>query len=392
VRVLHIVKTATGCTWAYYQIRVLQEVGVDVVVALPSVDEGLGPAYRRLGVKVVAANLDFPARRPWAVLPVLSACRRLVDQVQPDLIHLHHVGPTLVVRLALGKNHSIPRVFQVPGPLHLESEFFAGLDKNLAGGSDYWIATCEWIFRKYLELGVKPERIFLSYLGTDIHRFDALRSGTLRSELGIRAETPLIGIVAYMYAPKWFLGQERGLKGHEDFFAALDLARGEWPEVRAVAIGGAWDNAGWYENRVRYRGRTICNGFLTFLGTRPDVALLYPDLDLAVAPSHSENCGPVVEPLLSGVPVVASNVGGLPDVIRDGETGWLVPPRDPRVLARTILEALRNTAEARRRTESGQRLVRDRFDANRTGREIAQIYGRILGQIKPSEASCQHAV
>jgi len=379
VRVLHIVKTAVGATWVYEQVRVLTSLGVDVVVALPSADRGLGPAYRRAGAEVVAINLDFPARRPWQLPRVLAACRELVARVQPDLIHCHHVGTMLVVRLALGSGSKIPRIFQVPGPLHLESPAFASLDIRLAGPPDRWIATCEWTRRKYLEMGVPANRVFLSYAGTDIRQFAPGGTGKLRGELGLSSDVPLVGMVAYMYAPKWFLGQERGLKGHEDFFAALNLAREQMPDIRGVVIGGGWDGAAWYEDRLRYRGHAICDGSLMFLGTRRDVAALYPDLDLAVVASHSENCGGAVEPLLCGVPVVATNVGGLPDLIRDSETGWLVPAKNPEVLARAIVDALRDEGEARRRTIEGQKLARELFDVERTAREVAELYDEILG-------------
>ena len=387
MRVLHIVKTAVGATWAYEQVRVLMSLGVEVVVALPSADRGLGPAYRRAGAEVVAVNLDFPARRPWQLPAVLAACRELVAKVQPDLIHCHHVGTMLVVRLALGGGSKIHRVFQVPGPLHLESPAFANLDVRLAGPPDRWIATCEWTRRKYLEMGVPANRVFLSYAGADIRRFAPGRTGRLRAELGVAPEVPLVGMVAYMYAPKWFLGQERGLKGHEDFFAALNLVRNERPEIRGVVVGGGWDGAEWYEDRLRYRGHAICDGSLAFLGTRPDVAALYPDLDLAVVASHSENCGGAVEPLLCGVPVVATNVGGLPDLIRDGETGWLVPPKNPEALARAMLDALDDKQEARRRAVEGQKLVRRLFDVERTARGVAEIYDEILGASSSAESA-----
>jgi glycosyltransferase involved in cell wall biosynthesis len=380
VKVLHIVKTAVGATWAYEQVRVLTSLGIEVVVALPSADHGFGPAYRRAGAEVVAINLDFPARRPWQLPAVLAACREVVAKVQPDLIHCHHVGTMLVVRLALGGGSKIPRLFQVPGPLHLESGAFANLDLRLAGPPDRWIATCEWTRCKYLEMGVAANRVFLSYAGTDIRQFAPGRTGRLRAELGVSPDVPLVGMVAYMYAPKWFLGQERGLKGHEDFFAALNLARDERPDIRGVVIGGGWDGAGWYEDRLRYLGHAICDGSLSFLGTRSDVAALYPDLDLAVVPSHSEGCPHgAVEPLLCGVPVVATNVGGLPDLIRDGETGWLVPPKNPEALARAILEALEDKQDARRRTIEGQKRMRNLFDVERTAREVAEIYDEILG-------------
>jgi glycosyltransferase involved in cell wall biosynthesis len=388
VKVLHIVKTAVGATWAYEQVRVLTSLGIEVVVALPSADLGLGPAYCRAGAEVVAVNLDFPARRPWKLRAVLAACREVVAKVQPDLIHCHHVGTMLVARLALGGGSKIPRVFQVPGPLHLESAAFANLDLRLAGPPDRWIATCEWTRRKYLEMGVPANRVFLSYAGTDIQQFVPGRTGRLRAGLGVSPEVPLVGMVAYMYAPKWFLGQERGLKGHEDFFAALNLARNERPDIRGVVIGGAWNGAAGYEDRLRYRGHAICDGSLTFLGTRPDVAALYPDLDLAVVPSHSENCGGAVEPLLCGVPVVATNVGGLPDLIRDGETGWLVPPKNPEALARAILDALQDKQEARRRAVEGQKLVRELFDVERTARGVAEIYDEVL--VASSSAALTH--
>jgi len=378
MKVLHIVKTAVGAGWAYEQVRVLCSLGVEVVVALPSDTEGFAPRYREAGARVVAAKLDLPARRPWEAPAVLGSCRRLVREVAPDLIQTHHVGTTLIVRAALGKNSPISRVFLVPGPLHLENNFFASLETRLAGPRDHWIATCEWTRRKYLELGIPPERVFLSYSGIDVTRFDDLPAGRLRRELGISRQVPLVGMVAYMYAPKWFLGEGRGLKGHEDFIAALRIAREVRPEIRGVIIGGPWSSAARYENRLRYLGSRDCDGSLKFLGIRRDVPALYPDLDLAVVPSLSENVGGAVEPLLCGVPVVATKVGGLPDLIHDGETGWLVPPRSPAALARAMLEALENRDEARRRALAGQNLARRLFDVERTGRETAAFYEKIL--------------
>ena len=367
-------KTAVGANWAYEQVRVLCSLGIEVVVALPSDTEGLAPKYRQAGATVLRANLDFPARKPWRIPATLRACRQLVADVRPDLIHTHHVGPTFITRLALGKNSKIPRVFQVPGPLHLEHRFFAWLDIVLAGPSDSWLATCKWTRQKYLSLGINPDRVFLSYAGTDTKRFTNIRTGLLRNELGISANPRLVGMVAYMYAPKWFLGQRQGLKGHEDFISALSLVRKSNPDIRGAIIGGPWGNATRYEKHLRALGAKKCGTALTFLGTRRDIPAIYPDLDLAVVPSHSENCGGALEPLLSGVPVVATNVGGLPDLIQESKTGWLVPPRNPKALAQAILQALQNQDEAHRRALEGQKLARSLFDVETTARETSLIY------------------
>ena len=379
MKVLHIVKTAVGAHWAYEQVRVLCSLGIEVVVALPSDTEGLAPKYRDAGATVVRANLDFPARQPWRIPAALRACRRLVADVRPDLIHTHHVGTTFVARLALGKNSPIPRIFGVTGTLHLEHGFFAWLDTYLAGPRDYWIATCRWTQRKYETLGIPTNRVFLAYLGTEVTNYPSNRTGILRDELKIPADVPLVGMVSLLYAPKWYLGSARGHKGHEDFIIALARLRQERPDVRGVMIGGTWGGGNWYEDRVRHFGKKLCNGGLQFSGTRSDVPAIYPDLDLAVVPTHSDGLAySVVEPLLAGVPVVATSAGGIPDLIRDGDTGWLVPPGNPTALASAMCEALDDPMEARRRTAEGTQLARNLMDLKKTGEEVALTYENIL--------------
>jgi glycosyltransferase involved in cell wall biosynthesis len=375
MKILHIVKTVTGATWVYHQVRVLRSLGFEIVVALPSATAGLAPKYQEAGATVIPINLDVPTKRPWQIPAVLKSCRILVQTVRPDVIHTHHVGTTLVVRAALGKSSPIPRIFQVPGPLHLEHSFFAHLDTALAGPRDHWIAACRWTQRKYLQLGVPPHRVSLSYLGTDVNAFTRTRRNILRREIGLAPDTPLVGMVCYMYSPKRFLGQSAGLKGHEDFIAALQLAKKKYPDFHAVIVGGAWAGAIKYENYLRELGRRHCNGYLTFAATRPDIPDIYPDLDLAVVPSHTENIPfAAIEALLSGVPVLTTNVGGLPDLVQEGVSGRLVPPRNPAAIADAIVDSLQNRAQARHLTIKGQEMARHLFDVERTTREVAQIY------------------
>ena len=379
MKVLHIVKTAVGANWAYEQVRVLCSLGIEVVVALPSDTEGLAPKYRQAGATVLRADLDFAAREPWRIPATLRACRQLVADVRPDLIHTHHVGPTFVARLALGKKSPIPRVFGVTGTLHLEHNFFAWLDINLAGPRDFWIATCRWTQCKYETLGIPTNRVFLAYLGTDVKNYPRNRTGALRDELKIPASVPLVGMVSLLYQPKWYLGSQRGHKGHEDFIIALARLRQERPNVRGVIIGGTWGGELWYEDRVRHLGKRLCDSGLDFSGTRTDVPAIYPDLDLAVVPTYSDGLAySVVEPLLCGVPVVATDAGGIPDLIHDGDTGWLVPIGNPTALASAMREALDNPGEARRRTVEGSKLARDLIGLEKTGREVASAYDKIL--------------
>jgi glycosyltransferase involved in cell wall biosynthesis len=102
------------------------------------------------------------------------------------------------------------------------------------------------------------------------------------------------------------------------------------------------------------------------------------EFDLVVHVPLSENCGGVHEPLLHGTPVIASRVGGLPELVIDGLTGYLVPPRDPRCLAAAIERRIDNLHEARVLAARGKALVSTMFDIRRTAKEVMAIYRHIL--------------
>lgn len=376
MRVLHLLKTSSGASWALRQMRELVRLGIDVHAAMPP-----GPLvaiYRRNGVVVHEVLLDFPVRSPRRIPGVLGACRALVSAVRPDLIHSHFVGTTLTMRIALGADHVIPRVFQVPGPLHLEHPFFRWAEIRTAGSADSWIASCRWTAERYRRSGVDARRVFLSFYGGDPSIFERPPAGKLRAELGVAQDTSIVGMVAFLYAPKRYLGQWGGIKGHEDFIDAIAIARRAHDRLIGVVVGGAWDGASNYERTVRRYAKRRCGDGLKMLGTRTDVAEMYVDFDVAVHPSHSENLGGAGESLALGVPTIATDVGGFPDIVHPGQTGWLVPPRNPERLAEVILDVIGNREEARRRADAGQRMVCQILDVRKTARQVHSIYSEIL--------------
>ena len=377
MRALHLVKTSTGAEWALRQMRELVELGVDVHVAVPEGGPTV-PAYKEAGVVVHPHQFDFPLTSIRTLPRISRALRALVGRVQPDILHSHFVGTTLTMRVALGRSHPTPRVFQVPGPLHLEHAFYRRAELLTAGRADYWVGSCQWTCERYRRSGIASRRVFLSYYGTDLARFTPGPRGTLRQALGLTADTRIVGMVAFMYAPKRLLGHTRGLKGHEDLIDAMALCIRKEPRLVCVFVGGAWNHATDYENRVRAYGRRRLGDRAVFLGTRPDVLDLYRDIDVAVHPSISENLGGAVESLLMGVPTIATNVGGFPDVVRHGETGWLVPPRSPARLAEVILDALDNPEQSRAMASRGRVRVCELADIRKNAREIADIYQTIL--------------
>lgn len=381
MRVLHLLKTSVGASWAFRQIRELQKIGIDVHVALPDNGPMVG-RYAEVGAIEHLLQTDFPLKTPWTFPVLASRFHQLVNEVKPDVIHSHFVGTTLTMRLALGRNHAVPRVFQVPGPLHLEHSFFRTSEIAISGTVDHWIGSCQWTCNRYRQSGIDNSRIFLSYYGTDIEMLQCRPTGSLRKELGVDGQTKIIGMVAYMYAPKKYLGQRRGLKGHEDLIDAIAICQEQFPGLLCVIVGGAWNNALSYEKALQDYARQKCCDRVVFLGTRHDVPDLYADFNVVAHPSHSENVGGAAESLLLAIPTIATQVGGFPDIVRDGITGWLVPPKDPPMLARAIMNALSCPLEAHKRAQTGQQLAREFFDVRRTAAEIADIYNTICSSDK----------
>lgn len=377
MRVLQLLKTSVGASWAVRQVRELVKLDVDVHVAAPPGGPMLA-RHRDVGATVHEVQLDLPVRRPWQIPGRLRELRATVDAVRPDLVHSHFVGTTLTMRLGLRQRRGLPRVFQVPGPLHLTHAFFREAEIRSAQPQDYWIASCEWTRRCYRDWGIADNRLFLAYYGVDIETFRPQDPGRLRRELGLDADQPLAGMVAYMYAPKRYLGQTRGLKGHEDFIDAITICRERGVPVTGVLIGGAWAGRTDYEDRIRAYAQARCGDAVVCLGTRDDVPDLYADLDVVVHPSHSENVGGAVESLLLARPTIATNVGGFPDLVVDGKTGWLVPPRAPAVLADRIVHALEHPEEAARLAQQGQERCRRMFDIRGNAADVHAAYQAIL--------------
>ena len=379
IRVLHLVKTSTGARWALRQMQQLVKLNVETHVALPPGGPRI-PEYQAAGIVVHPIQCDLPVKQPWRWPQVSARLRALVSDVQPDLIHSYFVGTTLTMRLALGKKHPLPRLFQVPGPLHLENPFFRKLDFSTAGQIDYWAGTCKWTCDCYRRSGIPPERVFLAYFGEDLERYKNAEQGTLRAEIGVDHSTKIVGMVALMYKPKLILGQTRGLKGHEDFIEAMAICLKSRPDLLGVCVGGAWGGAEGYERRLRRYGKKRCGARLVFLGTRPyeSIPTLYRDFDVAVVPSHSENLGGAFEPMLMSVPTVATKVGGLPDLVRNDETGWLVPPKCPRELAKAIRKVLDNEQEAQQVARQGQIHAYQVGNVVHNAAKVRDIYQQIL--------------
>ena len=380
MRVLHIVKTSDGAAWAAMQVSELVRLGVTVDVVLPEREGRTLAIWRASGASLHFAQLNFPARAPWRLTAVKRTIRTLASELKPDLIHTHHVGTTLTVRSALQDRPDILRVFEVPGPLHMEHPVFRRWELSSAQPNDYWIGTSRCILNHYRRAGIAEDRLLLSYAGLDVGAFRQERTGALRRQLGIAKDQMVVGNINLIYAPKYYLGQRVGLKCHEDVIDALAIVNRERKDVVGVLAGGPWGNAQWYEKRLRARASRLGGGRILMPGLLPPdlVRVAWADYDCGVHVPLSENCGGVVEPLLCGVPVIAGDVGGLPEIVEEGVTGKLIPIRKPDILAKAILEVLSNLEHHRAQAQRGRERTLALFDVRHTSASVLRFYEKVL--------------
>jgi glycosyltransferase involved in cell wall biosynthesis len=192
-----------------------------------------------------------------------------------------------------------------------------------------------------------------------------MQRGAFRRELGIGDQTPLVGIV----------GRLCRIKNHELFFAAAVRIAAILPAVRLVVVGD-----GELGGQLRARAHQLnLTGRIVFTGCRYDLDRVYADLDVLVLCSNNEGAPMVLmEAMAAGCPVVATAVGGVPDLISHQRTGLLVPPGQPDALAAAVSSLLLSRATAVATAESAQRHARIRFACARFVSDMDGLYQQLL--------------
>lgn len=182
-----------------------------------------------------------------------------------------------------------------------------------------------------------------------------------RKELGLPTEGPVIGTVGRLVL----------IKGHEWLLKAVPRVLAEFPHATFVFLGEG-PLLGQLQQLAAELGIT---SHVMFLGARQDVPECLAAFDLFAFPSLNEGMGrALIEAMAVGLPAVATRVGGIPDVVADGETGLLVPARDEAALADALLKLLRDPARRQACGQAARRSMDERFDVKAMVRAIDRLY------------------
>lgn len=214
--------------------------------------------------------------------------------------------------------------------------------------------------------GVPAARIAAIPAGVDTARFHGGVSGkSVRDELGLTG--PVVGLVANV----------RGSKGHRYFLEAARTVHQALPGTHFLIVG---DGVGFDDVRRLVREMGLESAVI-MTGFRRDIPEVMAALDVLVLPSiKSEAVSQVIPQALAvGTPVIGTTVGGTPELIRDGETGRLVPPADASALAAAIAAVLRDPAGARALARAGQALVHERHTMDASMARTTAVYKELVG-------------
>ena len=363
-----------------YLARGLAERGYETTLVAGDVapgEESMAFVADRAGVDIV--RLPGLSRELSPVRDALAAWRlaKLIRRVRPDVVHTHTAKAGAVGRAAAmlsGVRNRPVVVHTFHGHVlrgyfgHAGTMLFRSIETALARATDRLIAVSPEVRDELVALGVAPERKFsVIRLGIELEPRVAFEGDVteVRRRHGIPSDAFVVG---------WF-GRMTAVKRTDDLLTTLAALRDRGVDALLLLVGDGADRA-----RLEQRAHELgVARFCVFLGYQEDVAPWYAVCDAVALTSVSEGTPvTIIEALAAGRAVVATSVGGVPDVVDDGETGYLVPPGDIEALAERLAELARDPERRDAMGREGRERVLRRYAVERLVDDVDELYRGLL--------------
>lgn len=312
-------------------------------------------------------------RERWKTISAIYQTYRFIKDFKPDIVHTHNPRAGFVGRIAA-------RLAGVPVVVHTLHEYpfrgyynqlstyiFIYMERFGAYFSDSIITLSQKLRHALVETyGItRKNRISVLPLGFDLAPFAQTKRhlGDFRSKWHIASDVPLIGII----------GRLLPVKNHRLFLDAARLVRQTIPDAHFVIVGDGEQRAA-LANYVHELGLSKA---VTFTGWQADMHLIYSDLDVLVNSSLNEGTPvPIIEALTAGCPVVATDVGGVADLLANGDLGALVPTDDKQALSAAIIACLHSPPDM----QVAQKTMLRRYDITQLAKDLDSLYRGLLAK------------
>ncbi len=315
---------------------------------------------------IEARDASFPAWRKWKTRFArgrsIHFLESMIDSVQPQLVHVNDIWWVPQV-LRASQRFAVPVVAHVRQEIEPAKVIPYELNKV-----DYVFTVSRQIERAFAAGGGSPRQVETLYSGLDLNRFSLNVNGDqIRQVLGFSPEDMVLGTVANLFSRK----------GYDVMLQAMPMIIAKVPRTHYLIIGAGEKT---YEEQLHRQVKRLClEKYVHFLGFQPDVVPYLAALDVYVQPSRLEGLAlAVLEAMAVNKPVVATNVGGLSEVVHDQYTGLFVKPDDAQALAQAVLALLADPERCRVLGAQGCQRVKSQFNVGAMMDRLVDVYQDVL--------------
>jgi glycosyltransferase involved in cell wall biosynthesis len=317
---------------------------------------------REAGVPLVEAISLVRTALPWRLAAQVGTVRRALKDLRIDVVHTHQTHDHWLA--ALARRGTAARLVRTVH--HRRAVHGTPVARWLLHQTDALVAVSDAIATRLRAVGAPETRLSLVPGAVDAERFDPKADGhAVRAELAL-GDAPVAGCVARMVPGR----------GHDVLIRAAARLREQLPEVRVVLIGRG-EHRPVLEALQRELHLEDTVVFAGYRGADLPATLAALDCLVLLAAGSEESCRAVLEGMAAARPVVGARVGAVPEIVVDGETGWLVDAT-PEAVSACLEMALRDRERGRRMGAAGRRRVETLFTPSRRASLVEGVYGGVL--------------
>lgn len=310
-------------------------------------------------------------KAPWKLILAEWRLMEIILKRRPDVVHAFLPLVTFLSALA-GRANRVPLVITSRRGLSNHQNrhlILKPLDRIANRLSHQVTVNSQAVWNDTINRDhINPSKLVLIYNGVDPELFELAVSyrEKVRKTLGIKAKEKVVVVIANLIS----------YKGHSDLIKAAGQVIDQLPVAKFLLVG---EDRGIQSELEREVSDLGISQSVKFLGQRDNIPSLLVASDLSVLPSHEEGFSNVIlESMAAGLPVVATRVGGNSEAVLDGVSGWLVPPRNPEIMAEKVIDLLKDPDKSKKWGEVGRRRVKDLFSVEKMVQNHLRLYEETL--------------